>query len=79
MRLEGPRQNRIREILLTGDFFVTPPRFIWDLEARLRGIPIDAFAATVHAFFAETAVDLLSVRADDFIAAFDAALPRGLH
>lgn len=74
LRLEGPRQNRIREILLTGDFFVTPPRVIWDLEARLRGVTVDAFSATVNAFFDETAVDLLSVGASDFIAAFDTAL-----
>ncbi len=76
VRLEGSRQNRIREILLTGDFFVTPPRFIWDLEARLRGVSVDAFAESVHTFFDETEVDLLSVAAGDFVAAFDAALAR---
>src|SRR5579863_4312880 len=38
VRLEGPRQSRIREILLTGDFFVTPPRLVMDLEAALRGV-----------------------------------------
>jgi len=74
VRLEGARQNRIREILLTGDFFVTPPRFIWDLEARLRGVSIDDFSSTVQAIFDDTAVDLLSVSATDFIAAFEAAL-----
>lgn len=74
VRLEGPRQNRIREILLTGDFFVTPPRFIWDLEAALRGITVDKFSATMRAFVDDTSVDLLSVRADDFVTAFDAAV-----
>ena len=37
IRLEGPQRNRIREALITGDFFVTPPRIVFDLEADLRG------------------------------------------
>ncbi len=41
VRLEGPAgARRIREALLTGDFFVTPPRMIYDLEAALRGVAI---------------------------------------
>jgi len=74
VRLEGPRQNRIREILITGDFFVTPPRFIWDLEAILRGLTLDRFPETVQAFIDETAVDLLSVTAHHFVVAFDRAV-----
>ena len=30
--------DRIGQALFTGDFFVTPPRVIFDLEARLRGV-----------------------------------------
>jgi lipoate-protein ligase A len=41
LRLEGPAQNRIRAALVTGDFFVTPPRLIYDLESRLRGVYLD--------------------------------------
>ena len=33
IRLEGPHRDRIREALITGDFFITPPRVVFDLEA----------------------------------------------
>ncbi len=38
VRLEGPAGDRVREVLVTGDFFVTPPRTVFDLEAALRGV-----------------------------------------
>ena len=41
IRLEGPDRNLIREVLITGDFFVTPPRLVFDLEAALRGLDVD--------------------------------------
>ena len=40
IRLEGPHRDRIREALITGDFFVTPPRVVFDLEASLRGLNV---------------------------------------
>ena len=40
IRLEGPQLDLIREVLISGDFFVTPPRVIFDLEARLRGLEV---------------------------------------
>src|SRR5210317_157624 len=41
LRLEGPAQNRVRGALITGDFFITPPRVIFDLESHLRGVYLD--------------------------------------
>ena len=38
IRLEGPRRERLREVLITGDFFMTPPRALYDLEAALHGV-----------------------------------------
>jgi lipoate-protein ligase A len=38
IRLEGARRDRIREALITGDFFVAPPRTVLDLEACLRNV-----------------------------------------
>ena len=35
------RASRIRQLLITGDFFVTPPRIVFDLEAALRGAYVD--------------------------------------
>jgi lipoate---protein ligase len=74
LRLEGPAQDRIREVTLTGDFFVTPPRVVYDLEAALRGTPVAAARGTVEAFFAGAAVGLLTAAPGDFAAAIEAAL-----
>jgi len=74
LRLEGPAQNRIRAALVTGDFFVTPPRVVYDLESRLRGVYLDDLHSVVHEFFEQAGAEVLSVSPDDFIAAFDEAL-----
>ena len=74
LRLEGPAQNRVRGALITGDFFVTPPRIIYDLESRLRGVYLDDLADVVRSFFQEAGVEVLSVSPDDFIASLENAL-----
>ncbi len=66
LRLED---SRIREVLFTGDFFVTPPRIIFDLEASLRGTAVADVDAHVAQFFNEAKVGLLSARSSDFAAA----------
>ena len=64
---EGPAQaRRIGGTLLTGDFFVTPPRVIYDLEAFLRGVPLAEAGAAVDAFFARTKPDLLTIAPAEF-------------
>jgi len=52
-------------VLITGDFFVTPPRVIFDLEASLRGIDRDGIGSAVDAFFDKTQVDALTLATDD--------------
>ena len=78
LRLEGPRQDRIREVIFTGDFFVTPPRIIPDLESALRGEPLENVAACVLAFFASTPSGILSAAPADFAMAVAAAAKTGL-
>lgn len=73
LRLEGPAQNRVREALITGDFFITPPRVIYDLESRLRGVFLDELADVVRAFFQQTDTEVLSVSPEDFVASLHAA------
>ncbi len=68
LRLEGPAQDRVREVLITGDFFVTPPRVIYDLESRLRRVELAGLGEAVRGFFDEADVEVLSVSPDDFIA-----------
>lgn len=72
--LEGARRDRIREVLFTGDFFVTPPRVIYDLEASLRHVPVANAGEAIGNFFARADVDVISVSPQDFRAAFEAAL-----
>jgi lipoate-protein ligase A len=74
VRLEGPRASRVREVLITGDFFVTPPRMVYDLEASLRGVPVAEVGAAVERFFAEAPVDLLSIAPADFRTVIEAAV-----
>jgi lipoate---protein ligase len=76
IRLEGMRRERIREVLITGDFFITPPRAIFDLEASLRGLAIAEAGPAVAEFFARRPADFLSIGAGDFRRTIEMALAR---
>jgi len=69
VRLEGHKDERLREVLFTGDFFVTPPRIVLDLESHLRRVEVTQIDEAIHAFFAKTDVDLLSISPADFTSA----------
>ncbi len=73
-RLAGPQRDRIDSVLLTGDFFVTPPRTVFDLEAALRNVAVGEAGQAVERFFARAPVGLLSVSAADFRKAVEAAV-----
>jgi len=69
LRLEGPpAARRIREALITGDFFVAPPRIILDLEAHLRGLSAPEAASATEAFFAANPAGTLSLPVSAFAA-----------
>ena len=74
VRLEGAAQDRFREVLITGDFFVTPPRIVLDLEAHLRGKKASDCRAEVEAFFEQADVGLLTIAPGDFATAIEEAL-----
>ncbi len=74
IRLEGPRRERLREVLITGDFFMTPPRALYDLEAALRGQQVADAGAEVEAFFARSACDAVGLSARDFRDLVESAL-----
>jgi len=67
------RDDRLRDVLLAGDFFVTPPRTVLDLEAALRNVPVREIRPAVDRFFAQAGVGVLSVAPADFAAAIEAA------
>lgn len=73
LRLEGPGQDRIREVVFTGDFFVAPPRIVPDLEAALRGVPLAQVDTAVDAFFEAAGAALMSAPGADFARALRAA------
>ncbi|HUI15427.1 MAG TPA: biotin/lipoate A/B protein ligase family protein [Xanthobacteraceae bacterium] len=74
IRLDGPRRDRIREVLITGDFFVAPPRVIFDLEAGLRGLDIGEAGAAIDAYFARTPADFLNLEPADIRGVVEMAL-----
>ncbi|MGE5639013.1 MAG: biotin/lipoate A/B protein ligase family protein [Clostridia bacterium] len=78
LRLEGAgaqaATSRVREALVTGDFFVAPPRVVFDLESSLRGVPVAEAGAAVERFFAGAKLSLLSASPADFRAAVEDAL-----
>jgi lipoate-protein ligase A len=77
VRLQGPAQNRIGSALITGDFFVTPPRVVYDLEGALRGVFLEDMDATLDRFFRDTPIESLSVSQEDFRHSLASALQSG--
>ena len=74
IRLEGPARDRIREALVTGDFFLSPPRAVLDLEARLRGLAAAEAGTAVEAFFHEQECEMPGLAPADFREAVEQAL-----
>lgn len=74
LRLEEPEDRRIREVLFSGDFFVSPPRILFDLEAALRGVFIDEAAEVIEFFFRDASVGTLSLEPATFREAIERAM-----
>jgi lipoate-protein ligase A len=74
VRLDGARGERIREVLISGDFFVSPPRTVFDLEASLRNVAVAEAGAAVERFFSDAPVGLLTATPADFRKAVEDAL-----
>lgn len=78
VRLEGAGgARRVREMLITGDFFVTPPRMVLDLEAALRGVTVGEVGTAVDTFFAASRPDLLTIAPADFRKVIEEAVAAG--
>lgn len=74
VKLEGAPRSVLQRVLISGDFFVTPPRVVFDLEAHLQGCDLDDVDASLQSFFEQTEIDTLSIAPADFKAAIDNAL-----
>jgi len=74
VKLEGPTRAMLQRVLISGDFFVTPPRTVFDLEAHLQGSRLIDVDSAIDEFFRDREIDMLSVTADDFKASIANAL-----
>ena len=74
IKLEGPTRQILQRVLITGDFFITPPRVVFDLEAHLQGSRLPEIESRIEQFFDETDIGMLSVTADDFLASISNAI-----
>jgi lipoate-protein ligase A len=77
VKLEGPTKRVLQRVLISGDFFVTPPRIVFDLEAHLAGTRLEEIDGEIDAFFAGNDIDMLSVSPDDFKTSIATALAAG--
>jgi len=77
VKLEAGSRATLQRVLISGDFFVTPPRVVFDLEAHLHGVGIDEVDDAIEGFFRDCPVDTLSVTPADFRASIADALARG--
>jgi len=75
VRLEGDRAaRRVRELLLAGDFFVTPTRTILDLEATMRGVYVGILGTEIERFFAKSRPEVMTISPSDFRSVIQAAV-----
>jgi len=66
VRLDGPKSNRLREVVFTGDVFVTPPRTLMDLESHLRGSKIEDVTEKANLFFESADIGMISLQPAEF-------------
>ncbi|HKK14913.1 MAG TPA: biotin/lipoate A/B protein ligase family protein [Gammaproteobacteria bacterium] len=68
------QRGRIKQLWITGDFFVNPRRMVPDLEAALRDTLIEDLRSNVHGFFDAYPVEMLMLQRGDFVAVIENAL-----
>ena len=73
LKLEGPGRAAIGRALFAGDFFVTPPRLVFDLEAALKGVALDEAAAVTEQFLLAAKPGILSIPPAEFAVTVAAA------
>jgi lipoate---protein ligase len=69
-------RDRIKQVWITGDFFVKPGRTVVDLEASLRDTPVQELESNVRRFFAANPAEMLMLSPDDFLTVLRNALAK---
>jgi len=72
------QRNRVKDILITGDFLSFPTRALYDMEARLRGARLqrDEIAGIIRGFFDEDRIRVPGMTFDDFLKPVDQVLQK---
>jgi lipoate-protein ligase A len=72
------RYNRIRSIVITGDFFAYPKRTIFDLEAELKNISAnkEIIEEKINSFFERNQSEIPGITSSDFVNAIYKALEK---
>lgn len=67
------RQKQVKEVLITGDFLSYPARALYDLEAQLRGAPLDRelIRRVIQRFFEEEKLCIPGMSFEDFVKPLD--------
>ena len=70
------RRRILKYALITGDFFVSPRRAIFDLEAALKNTPVAEAGRRIRRFFEENEVEMPGLAPEDFQSAMEQALSK---
>lgn len=68
------KRNIVKQVWLTGDFFVSPQRLVNDLEAALKDTPADQVEEKVNTFFANNKAEMLMLKPENFVTVINMAL-----
>ena len=74
----NPTQKRLKDIYITGDFLSFPGRSLYDLEAALRGMPLerDVLVGVINEYFEQGKIMIPGMPVEDFIKPLDQALQK---
>lgn len=70
------RRNIIKSVHFRGDYFASPARAAYDLEAALKDCPVGARRVRLRKFFSRDEVDFMDLGPDDFEKALNSALSK---
>jgi lipoate-protein ligase A len=70
------RKKKIKDLMITGDFFIHPRRAVYDLEAALKDTAIKDLEFRVEDFFKTNRVEIMGLSPGDFLRAIKLALTK---
>lgn len=77
LRMRDGGEAIVESALIAGDFFVTPPRAVADLEARLRGVSARGVEAAAREFLASSGATFHGFEQSDIVSAIAEAAHAG--